>query len=338
MNITRVNETRWQLFAYILLTGILTYFVGMRDVDKGTDTFAYSMYFDFVKYGKYFEGVNRIEIGFYWLTKIITLFTDSKKVYFSIIFFIQIIGITSAIYKRSEMFKPYLLITLVWLSFPFFYSITLNVLRQGLAFVFVIYSIDAKLQNKKYFPYVLLLLGTLFHYATILYLICFLILELKPKPIVLLYWWFSAMLLSFLGIIVKFTRPLLEFALGHSHYSTYLDICLNPTSVLGFRLSFAIFSSLPIVYYLFQKKYNNEYQSVPQFLEFQFVLSLYLVLNIIYLVFADFAYNDRIALVAWLLMPLMININYLQRIKLLGFFTIAICFSSIVVTSYYLFL
>lgn len=333
MTTIKVSHIQFQLVAYIFLVIAGIYFIGMRGVDVGSDTAVYFQYFDFVKYGDSFEGLERIEIGFFWLTKIISYFTDSENIYLSIIFLIQFIGITSALYKKSEVFKPYLIIALVWLSYPFFYSITLNVIRQGLAFVFVIYAIDAKLQNRKYSPYALLLLGTLFHYATLLYMICFIVLELKPKFITLLWFWFLAVIFAFFGWIDQTIQSLLRIIIGDNlYYSSYLDSSINIDYAVGFRIDFVIFSALPIAYYFLLKKYKSK--SVEGF---PFVFTLYLAMNIFYLSFSSFPYSDRFALASWLLIPLMIDLNFLRKIRMLKVFKQLIACSSIVVFTYYLF-
>lgn len=333
MTTIKIGHIQFQLVAYIFLVIAGIYFIGMRGVDVGSDTAVYFKYFDFVKYGDIFEGSERIEIGFYWLTKIISYFTDSKNVYLSIIFLIQFIGITSALYKKSEIFKPYLLIALIWLSYPFFYSITLNVIRQGLAFVFVIYAIDAKLQNRKYSPYTLLLLGTLFHYATLLYMICFIVLKLKPKFITILWFWFLAVIFAFFGWIDEVTQSLLRMIIGdNQYYASYLDSSINMDYAVGFRIDFVIFSALPIAYYFLLKKYKSENVNGNLF-----VFTLYVSMNIFYLSFSSFPYSDRFALASWLLIPLMLDINFLRKIRMLRFFKQTIVCLSIMVFSYYLF-
>ena len=334
MDNLRKSNTHLQLLAYIFLAMAATYFVGLRGEDIGSDTPFYLKYFDFVKYGDSLEGVERVEIGFYWLTKIISYFTDSKCVYLSIIFLIQFIGITSALFKKNEIFRPYLFLTFIWLSYPFFYSITLNTLRQGLAFVFVIYAIDAKLQNKKYSPYILLLLGSSLHYSILSFIICFIILELKPKFITLLWFWFFVVGLVFFGWMELITNQLLELiVLNKPYYSSYLDSSINEDYVTGFRLDFTIFSALPIAYYFLNNTFNrkNRYRTEPIFI-------IYLIMNIFYFCFAHLPYSDRFGLASWILIPLMIDIDFLQNNRILRPFKLVIVCSSIIFLYYYFFL
>lgn len=327
-------QIKFELAAYILLGVVATYFVGTRGEAVGSDTATYFQFFDYVNFGSDLEAsFSRIEIGFYWLTKIIGYFTDSKELYLSIIFAIQFVGITSALSKKSEIFKPYLFMALIWLSFPFFYSISLNVIRQGLAFVFVIYAIDLKLQNKKYTPYMLLLLGGLFHYATFLYFIGFIVVDLRLRYKQLLFIWFVMASVSFFGLIDKIILFLLERAVGlDPYFSTYLNSSIDESYVKGFRFDFFIFSALPIFYNYVLMRYGNENNE-----ELSLIFKLYLSMNILYWCFTGFPFNDRFAIASWLLMPLMIDFNFLKMLKLNYLFTFLIPISSISIFYYYLF-
>lgn len=319
------------LIGYLILLSILLYFIGMREVEVGADTATYLKYFDYIKYGDDFDGAERIEIGFYWLTQAIAYFTDSKSAYLAVIFFIQFVGITSAFNKESELFKPYILLTLVWLSYPFFYSITLNVIRQGLAFVFVIYAIDAKLQQKKYAAYFLLLLGATFHYATLLYAISFFLLALKvtTKRMVLL--WFACTICAGIGLTQEFISWLLSALLsGSSYFMSYIDSSVNNEYDLGFRFHFVVFSALPIAYYYLTQQFVAEEQ------ENTFVFRLYLAMNTLYLFTTSLPYSDRFALASWLLIPFMINLNFLYEIQAQKIFAAIVSILSVVVFSYYL--
>jgi EpsG family len=319
------------LTIYLILLSILLYFIGLRDVEVGSDTAAYFKYFDYIKYGEDFEGAERIEIGFYWLTQVIAYFTDSKNAYLAVIFFIQFVGITSAFNKKSELFKPYILLTLVWLSYPFFYSITLNVIRQGLAFVFVIYAVDAKLQQKKYAPYFFLLLGATFHYATFLYVISFLLLALKvtTKRMVLL--WFACAICAGIGLTQEFISWLFTAALGNSPYfMSYLDSSVNNEYDVSFRFHFVVFSALPIGYYYLTQQFVAEEQGNT------FIFRLYLAMNTLYLFTISLPYSDRFALASWLLIPFLINLNFLYEIQAQKIFAAIVSILSVVVFSYYL--
>lgn len=333
MSYFKVDKEFIHFCAYVLLAGLLIYFIGMRGTDVGSDTAMYFKYFDFVRYHEPFIGAERVEPGFLLLTKFISLFTGSEKVYLAIIFLIQFIGITSALGKKDTLFKSYLLTTFVWLSFPFFYSITLNVIRQGLAFVFVVYAIDARLDNKKYLPYILLIVGTLLHYPCFLYVVCFLVSEFRPKYTYMLWAWFLSVLLAFLGWLEKITFFLLDLVVGgNSYFSRYLNSSIDPDYATGFKLHFVIVSALPIAYYFVVRKYQSA--SINRI---TYIFTLYLTMNIFYLCLVGIPYNDRFAMASWLLIPLMIDYDLVEKVGMLGFFKMAILFSSVIVFSFYVF-
>jgi hypothetical protein len=56
MNIYALNTRQQELVSYIFLGIVLTYFIGMRDVSLGADTFTYYRYFNYVKYNSLFVG------------------------------------------------------------------------------------------------------------------------------------------------------------------------------------------------------------------------------------------------------------------------------------------
>lgn len=327
------SKVKFEFLAYILLGIFATYFIGTRAESIGSDTATYNQFFDYVKFGTDLDAnFSRIEIGFYWLTKLISYFTDSKELYLSIIFLIQFIGITSLLSKKSNVFKPYLILTLIWFSFPFFYSITLNVLRQGLAFVFVIYAIDVRLQNKRVLPYILLLAGVLFHYATLLYIIGFIAVDACIKSRHILLIWLVMILMSFLGLMDKFILFILKNLVGlDPYFSTYLNSSIDDNYLTGFRFDFLIFSAIPVFYYHAIKRFGGVDE------EISLIFKLYLSMNIIYWCFTDFPFNDRFAIASWLLMPLLINFAFLKKIRLFNFFKVIMTISSVCVFYYYLF-
>lgn len=332
INNRRINI---EFLAYILLGILIISIVGNRRELIGSDTDTYIKFFDYVKFGgNLAQSFSRIEIGFYWLTQCIAYFTNSKTVYLSLIFFIEFIGITSAFGKKGKIFESYFLRSLIWLSFPFFYSITLNVLRQGIAFIFVIYAIDTKLQKRKYTPYALLMLGVLFHYATFLYVIGFLVVDLKWRYERLLLIWFSVVAASFFGLFGKLIELILNLAVGFNPYFlNYLDTSVDENYRTGFRIVFFVFSTLPIVNYFFLRQYVKNYNG-----EIEFIFKLYLSVNIMYWFFTRIPFNDRLAVASWLLMPLMIDVDAFKKIGLGNSFKVVLISLAVSVFYYYVFL
>jgi hypothetical protein len=322
------------LLAYLSLGFIFTLIVGMRGEQVGSDTATYLQFFEAVREGGDLgPEFSRLEVGFVYLTKVISVFTASPQYYLSIIFAIQFFGITSGFLKKSPQFKPYLFVALIWLSFPFFYSITLNVLRQGLAFVFVIYAIDLKLRGKRYLPYALLLAGVAVHYAVALYFFAFVVLELSFGTLQLIRIWSITVLASSVGLVDRVVIPLLKMLVGDSiYFSTYIDLSINEDYVTGFKLHFLLMSVLPVAYYLALRRRSSE-----QAAEISLVFRVYLVVNMIYWIVISLPFNDRIAVASWLLFPLMINFKHLELFGLYRPAKIVLPLSALGLAFYYLF-
>jgi EpsG family len=329
-----MTKSGLSLLAYLLLGSIFTFIVGTRGEEVGSDTATYLQFFAAIGDGGGLgPEFSRLEVGFVCLTKFISTFTTSPQYYLSIIFMIQFFGITSSFLKKSPQFKPYLFVALLWLSFPFFYSITLNVLRQGLAFVFVVYAIDLKIRGKKYLPYVLLLAGMCVHYAVVLYLFAFVVRELGFGTLQLIRLWSITVVASGLGLIERAVIPLLRWMVGDSvYFSTYVDLSINGDYETGFKAHFLAMSILPIIYYLALRRKSDK-----QAAQISPVLQLYLIVNMIFWLVISLPFNDRIAIASWLLFPLMINLKHLD---LFGLYRPAIVFvplSAVGLGFYYLF-
>lgn len=327
-------KSNFSLLAYLALGFVFTLIVGTRGEEIGSDTATYLQFFEAVgEGGDLGPEFSRLEVGFVYLTKIISAFTASPQYYLSIIFIIQFFGITSGFLKRSPQFKPYLFVALLWLSFPFFYSITLNVLRQGLAFVFVVYAMDLKLSGKRYLPYALLLAGGAVHYAVILYFFAFVVLELGVGTLQLIRLWSITVLTSGIGIIDRIFIPLLGWMAGDNiYFSTYVDLSINEDYVTGFKAHFLLMSALPVAYYLALRRRSTE-----QAAEICPILQVYLIVNMIYWFVIGVPFNDRIAVASWLLFPLMINLKHLELFGLRRPAKIILPFSALGLTLYYLF-
>ena len=294
--------------AYIILAIFASYFVGSRSEDIGTDTGNYLYYFNAISNSEKLDpGFDRIEIGFFWITKIISLFTQSPSIYLAIIFMIQFVGITGPFFRRSELFDKYFLLSFVWLSYPFFYSITLNVLRQGVAFVFVIYAVDRYLCGERKSAYLLALTGVAFHYVTIIYFIAFLFGDLKIRT--LLIFWLGCVFLAMTGAVgyfFTFLEKLMNSFGVNDYYLSYFNGVMSSEYVTGFKPEFFLASITPIfcVYLFMWLGFDISKNNLR-------LLKIYIIIHSLYFLFTELPYNDRFAIASWLFIPYIItNIIY----------------------------
>jgi hypothetical protein len=314
-----------------LLAICLGIVVANRPVHVGADTETYIRYFDEVRAGFFtIEDFARIEPGFYWLTYIVGSLTDSPAIYFFTIFFFQFVGITTNFGKRAKIFSTPLLLPLVWLSYPFFYSLTLNVLRQGVAFVFVVYALDRRICGNSFAAYVFILIATAFHQASILFLIPLLILDCRISTRALLATWLFVAAFSAVGVIPALVNALLQTGMWMgltSHFLSYADSSVYAYET-GFRFHFLLFSSIPIIIYRYLQRYGVAF-SREGMVTFHFYISI----SILYFLAVGFAYSDRVALLSWLILPFLLSVYNLNEVAREKFFTTHVSITLICILS-----
>jgi EpsG family len=307
------NESKSKIRASLpwLLALCLGVVVANRPDHVGADTETYIRYFYEVRNGFFtIDDFARIEPGFYWFTYLIAHLTDSPAVYFFIIFVFQFVGIATAFGKQAENFSTWLYLPLVWLSYPFFYSLSLNVLRQGMAFVFVIYALDQRICGNRLAAYALVFVATAFHQASILFLFPLLVLDIRLATRWLIAAWFLFAAASAFGALPAFIDALLRGAISMgigSHFFSYADSDAYGYET-GLRLQFLLFSSTPVVLYWFLRRHGLTLNR-ESMITFQFYLSI----NILYFLAVGFAYSDRVALLSWLLLPFLVSIYSLDE-------------------------
>jgi EpsG family len=309
------------LVIYVVLTIFLAFLFGFRSVDIGADTETYLVFFESISLdAPLIDDFLRIEPGFYWITWLISCISASPSVYLFTIFVIQFLGVTSGIGKRSVLLTHYFYLTLVWLAFPLFYALTLNVLRQGLAFVLIIYAIDQRFQGRKISAYLLIISATQFHYAMGLYLLGFAIADYGPRLSKLVIIWLSMIVLAFFGFfgfVVEFVLQILVILGLKIQFVSYSQGVNLVDYQVGFRWDFIIVSTFPILYLLIMRICGIELTK-----ECLYVSRLYIVTNALYFAFIDFPYNDRLALMSWAMIPLVVNIYGWKRPRYVGIVTL----------------
>lgn len=270
---------------------------------------------DKIAYSLYFEAINqhlglpldfaRVEPGFYALTWLIAQITDSVLVYFWIIFVLQFIGLTCRTGKASPLFSDRFYLALLWLAFPFFYSLSLNVLRQGIALIFVLYAIDAELNGRRLRGLLLLVGGMLFHASTLAYLLVFVVLRSRVSLRVILLIWIACVACAAAALPQQIIAMLASLVPGgirqqYPYYFSYLTGQLAQNYDPGFKLRFLLFSALPLLAWLLLG-----WAGLRPLRDAEFVLKLYLLLNAIFFFFGYIPFSDRIALLSWQLMPVL---------------------------------
>lgn len=230
-----------KLFVSIIFV-ILIIFSGLRYY-IGTDYPMYMSIFNYIKNDIYNFEVIRMEKGYYYLVKIISLIGGTQQLVFLICAIITNYTIYKVICRDSV--AP-LLSTMIYFLVGAYYSASFNLVRQVLAISFFLFSIsELKRNNNKKFI-IFICLGSLFHKSCLILLPIIFFPYLKINRI-------CKIIILFFAIIFNEFLPKLYILFG---YGTYIK--LNYKATTNFiTLFFFLVITLGIEYYGKDLKLDN---------------------------------------------------------------------------------
>lgn len=289
---------------------LLSIFIGSRDLFIGTDTSTYY---------KFFINVNnnmntRIsEPLFLFLAKItyyfssdFYLFTTSISFISCLFYFIFYLFVFSKDISNINL-KYYI----VFLSFifmllsPFFWNSQINVMRIGIAIpIFFVgtYFLHIRKVTKALLFFIS---SVLLHFTMIIFIPFVFLIYLKNKNLIIIFILLSIFYLSGIGEIIfnsiadnfssiKFLKYYLENATNERGYQN------------GIRFDFYIFTLFFFLLSLKLKKYSKSNH---------YIFKLYTVLSFPFLIIGFINFSDRIIMVSWSLIPLIMALFSIRIIK-----------------------
>lgn len=153
---------------------------------------------------------------FYVVSKFISCFSTNISVYYAVLSLPLIIGVSKLIYKHSKL--PSLSFLLfVCLNFYFFSFIAL---KFSVALGIILFALDSFLSGKNKKCFFLIILATLFHYTSIIFLLIFFSKKIKFNKTYLIY------ILIILLIVCAFKNQIYDFIFSifkTGRYSAYAD-------------------------------------------------------------------------------------------------------------------
>jgi len=286
---------------------IMATFVGSRSLNTGTDTLVYATHFGLIEKCQCLTGSH--ELGFEWLTLIVSLTGFGATFYFiviSLIIFMLVNRVISQI-NRMDGHKYIwdgstlrVLIIATFLVSPFFVSAHINAIRQGMAAFFVFYALLSILsKNWKSFIFTGLIAISI-HSTSIMYLGLF--------PLLLLPFKALFFLVSSLSIVyaASFSDDLLLRAsevLGISLYESVVSYRNDVNYQSGVRYDFLIFSWVGIFFALACRRFFDKFERVITLMS---LIKVYLLLIIPFLLFGFANFSNRYAYTAWLFLSILI--------------------------------
>lgn len=195
---------------FIIIMLFLWVIIAFRHEDIGNDTSTYLSFFSSICNSV--EISTRFEIGYVFLNKVISLFTDDPHIFLIILSSLTMFFTSLFIWKYSENK------TLSAILFFFVYfTIYISALRWSIAITFLLYAYQSLKKDRKFTFLLYVLIATLFHTTSIYFLII-----IVGKYIKFNKMYFSLVfLLTFLISVSGVLNYILQFFVG-DYYINYL--------------------------------------------------------------------------------------------------------------------
>ncbi|MEC4116369.1 EpsG family protein [Myroides phaeus] len=277
-------------FSFILL-------IGNRSIEIGTDTQTYELIWEYTDKVS-FDG----EFVFNILIVILKYFNFT----FSSFLFFVVLLFSIYIYKTytligSKINSNAFLLYFSLLSFFFFETLTINIIRQGLALSLGLYGwslITFTNCRKKAFLYFFIsfVTHTTVAIPVVLYsLVVFFGKNIKLKYYLFLY--FSGVLLSYFNIGILTFLPVLSSNFKEARRSEYLTES-SEVYVVGFKPQFVVFNTVFLFFaWIVIKKVKVEEW-------YHILFKYYIISSFVFFMFFQIPYSDRIGLFSWVFIPM----------------------------------
>ncbi|MNB84180.1 hypothetical protein PS893_01054 [Pseudomonas fluorescens] len=202
----------------------------------------------------------------------------------------------------------------VLLFYPFFFSLTANIIRQGFALCFVNFALVCCVKEYWRRGVVFSLLATLFHKSSLVYFpFVFFRKQIMSIGVVgVLVFWVLVSMASYFKVFSLLVSMLFELLSGYGLSINYSDVD-NIDYVTGFRWDFWAFSSFSIVLLITLKLLEGGRTNET------YIFYICAFLACLHIAMFDVAYNDRFGIYAWIFYPL--EIGYVIRLACASFAT-----------------
>lgn len=296
----RKKQYYYRVFLSILL--VLLYFLLVDFTSFSNDISNYFESLTFIKNKSLFESLKalRYEYGFSIYLWFLSKFVNEISIFLVINVLVISSILTIALRKHYKQINFVILIFSL-LSLFYFVNFTTNIIRQGIAFSIIVFS-STQLYEKKYLKSILsILVASLFHISSLVFLPLILIMKysISLKTLLAIYFLAAVLMISNTNSLIATYFP--------SNLGLLSDLFFKYSST-GFvdlygkinRLDFLVFTSAWIVFSLVMKKIfvMDNY--------FDWVIKIYLNVSIIFAMFSFISFSDRIAGYGWGLIPLLL--------------------------------
>jgi hypothetical protein len=290
----RYNKTYLRIFVLISFL-FFSYLLGVRDLTIGTDTERYASYYlsvselsfsETLEFGR-FEPLFSLSVWFFSSLGL------NYEIYFTAVAAFMLYTLYKvAIFLTNSKFYG-LLALMLFVSWPFYYSLSINVQRQAVAFGFMMLSFIAAGKSNNSLSIFLSLISTQFHIVGVISFIF----VVANKEYMTVNRAFLVWILCVVVSVFELSKSFI-FSSGYNRINIYEGF--ESVYKTGFRLDFFLFSIVPLIVHLGLKN-----QNLPLLIKsrYTFLLKSYILLNAIYFIFAFMPYSDRYIINSWMLIP-----------------------------------
>jgi hypothetical protein len=282
----------------ILLIIILILLVGLRAYNVGGDTLIYESIWDSVLFGD-----TKSEFCFHYLMLVIKIVGFSYQ-YFLLIIAILFFTTVYLAFKKISKYEKVNLFLLLFSFFSFFFcsSLSINVVRQGVSFSFLLLAYVLYTQTgKKKHTLICVVLSVGFHLTSLIPVGLFLFVYICKK-MKLIYYYFIyivVFVLAYIGFGIMNTAPFLLEILLKERRSSYLSEEVGGYQT-GFRISFFVFNTIFLIIFSFLYQMNKN-------IKYELLLKYYLLASCMFFMTFQIAFSDRWGLFSWFAIPVLFS-------------------------------
>ncbi|QBA20582.1 hypothetical protein EU348_05045 [Chryseobacterium indologenes] len=292
----------------ISYAALFTLLFGLRDLEVGPDTEMYSW--------QYINSDYIENWGTDFFMKIIystlkTIFSDDSVNFFVFMAFLFNGTIFLTTYYISKIYSVNVLLVLfTFLSFFFYKTLGINIIRQGVSLGFFVLGIVLFFyDNKNRIPIIIsFILSILFHFTSIIPILLMAAIYYSNKKIPIRYFF----ILYVLSIVLSFFNfgfnKIIDsglVAVIDKRRSDYLQAGgIDDLYQIGFKPQFVIFNSIFLLLFIYIKNQMDNMNIKDTM--YLIILKSYILLSCIFFLFFHIPYSDRWGVISWILIPFLI--------------------------------
>jgi len=296
-----------EFFVVCLAISVASYDISNRPSDVPGDTAVYINFFNDFTSGLE-NPFQTFEPGFIHLVKLFGYLGFDHHAFFYCITFAFLWSyyfLIKAVFGRDSSWVLFVFGAVLY--YPFFFSLSANVVRQCLALCFINIALCFIIKGRRGGSVLSSLFAVLFHKSSIVYFPFFVVqrLVLKSGVLGVVVLWVAVSLASYFKLFSLLVSVLFAVLSAYGLVINYSE-AEGIDYLTGFRLDFWAFSSISIMLIVTLKLLGGELHKREAY-----IFYICAFLSCLHIAMFDVAYNDRFGIYSWIFYPL--ELAYVMR-------------------------